>query len=128
MSKHEVEYLTGHDLLNINDQITGEVMIRDIHLLNSALRRPMIELFGEPQFPTLTDKAAAYLESLAYHHLFIDGNKRTAVQAVELFFARNGVNFRFDPTRDYEYILEIARGSENVKQIAVWLSHRIANY
>lgn len=100
-------------------------MIRDVYLLGSALRRPMIELFGEEQFPTLIDKAAAYLESLAYHHLFVDGNKRTAVQAVELFFARNGVNFRFDRKRDDQVILDIAQGSMDMEQIAAWLRARV---
>ncbi len=44
----------------------------------SAAKRPALVLFGETQFPTLLDKAASVLHSLAYHHLFADGNKRTA--------------------------------------------------
>ena len=118
------DYLTAQDVININDEITGDVMIRDIHLLNSALRRPFLVLFGEEQFPTVIDKASAYFESLAYHHLFIDGNKRTAIQAVELYLERNGLNFTYDEKRDAEFVLSIARGAETTDSIAAWLKAR----
>ncbi|HEX2618623.1 MAG TPA: Fic family protein, partial [Phototrophicaceae bacterium] len=76
-----IHYLSASDLYAINDEVTeGEAIIRDLHLLNSAALRPMLILFGQAQFPTLVDKAAAMLHSLAYHHLFIDGNKRTGLQ------------------------------------------------
>lgn len=120
-----INFLTAHDVININDQITGEVMIRDVHLLNSALRRPYLMLFGEAQYPTLIDKAAAYFESLAYHHLFVDGNKRTAIQAVELFLIRNGLNFHYDPADDADFVLEVAQGTHDHAAIAAWIAAHI---
>jgi len=117
-------FLTAQDVININDEITGDVMIRDVHLLQSALRRPFLALFGEEQFPTVIDKAAAYFESLAYHHLFVDGNKRTAVQAVRLFLARSGLTFVYDEKRDESFVLSIARGAETTESIAEWLRDR----
>ncbi len=121
----DFHYLSAQDVININDEITGEVMIRDIHLLNSALRRPFIALFGEEQFPTIIDKAAAYFESLAYHHLFIDGNKRTAIQAVTLYLARNGLRFAYDEKRDGDFVLSVAQGAETTDSIAAWLDARL---
>jgi death-on-curing protein len=120
-----VRYLTAEDLINLNAAITHDPMIRDLHLLHSAVRRPKIVLFGEPQFPTLADKAAALLESLAYHHLFVDGNKRTAVQAVALFLARNGARFAYDAARDAEFVLAVARGEQETTAIAAWIAARI---
>ena len=120
-----VRYLTAEDLINLNAAITGDPMIRDVHLLHSAVRRPMLMLFGEPQFPTLADKAAALLESLAYHHLFVDGNKRTAVQAVGMFLERNGAPFAYDAGRDAEFVLAVARGEETTETIAVWIGERM---
>lgn len=117
-----VEPITARDLININDAVTGgHPHIRDIHLLNSAVKRPYIVVFGQPQFPSLVDKAAALLHSLAYHHLFGDGNKRTAVRAVALFFERNGWEWTYDSDRDAAYILEIARGEHEPDAIAEWL-------
>ncbi len=120
-----VSYLTAEDLINLNAAITNDPMIRDLHLLHSAVRRPKIVLFGEAQFPTLADKAAALLESLAYHHLFVDGNKRTAVQAVELFLARNGVCFAYDAAHDAGFVLAVARGEHDIPAMAAWIGERM---
>ena len=117
-----IRYLSASDLYNINNQIMeGDTLVRDLHLLNSAARRPAISVFGQVQFPTVTDKAAALLHSLAYHHLFIDGNKRTAVQAVKTFLALNGYQADWDPEQTYAYVLEIAQGKHDVEQISHWL-------
>ncbi|MFN8378317.1 MAG: type II toxin-antitoxin system death-on-curing family toxin [Anaerolineae bacterium] len=120
-----VRYLSTEDLLNINHAITHDPMVRDIHLLHSAVARPKLLLFGEPQFPALADKAAALMESLAYHHLFIDGNKRTAVQAVALFLERNGQHFDYDAARDADYVLAVARGEHDTDAIAAWIGERM---
>jgi death-on-curing protein len=119
-----VRYLTAEDLINLNAAITGDPMIRDVHLLHSAIRRPKLMLFGEPQFPALADKAAALLESLAYHHLFVDGNKRTAVQAVTLFLERNDARFRYD-ARDADFVLTVAQGGQPIEAIAAWIEERM---
>jgi death-on-curing protein len=114
-----VHYLTVSDLYNINSTIMdGNTWVRDIHLLDSAARRPAISLFGQPQFPTLIDKAAALLHSLAYHHVFIDGNKRTAVRALALFLEHNQHEITWDQQTEYDFVLEIAQGKYDVPQIA----------
>jgi death-on-curing protein len=123
----EVIYISAYELLDINAELTGEGHgLRDVHLLNSAVTRPSIVLFGQPQFPTLLEKAAALLHGLAYHHLFFDGNKRTAVEGVARFLARNGLRFDYDPDADYLYVLEIAQGNREIAQIARWLSARVS--
>ncbi len=120
-----VRYLTASDLYNLNDEVTeGHTFVRDVHLLNSAARRPAIVVFGEAQFPTLLDKAATLLHSLAYHHLFADGNKRTALKAVTLFLQVNGFRLTWDHRSEYDLILEIAQGKLEVAQIA----ERLAPY
>ena len=121
-----VRYLTAEDLINLNAAITGDPIIRDVHLLHSAVRRPKLMLFGEPQFPTIAEKAAALLESLAYHHLFVDGNKRTAVQAVSHFMERNGQHFDYDAARDAGFVLAIARGEHDTAAIAAWIEERMS--
>lgn len=122
----DVEPITARDLININDLVTnGDPRIRDIHLLESAIRRPYITLFGEPQFPTLIDKAAALMHSLAYHHLFVDGNKRTAIRSVSLFLERNGWRWDYEPERDAPFVLAIAQGKHDPEAISAWLAERV---
>lgn len=122
----DIRYLTASELYEINDEITGgDTFVRDLHLLNSAVARPRIVIFGEPQFPTLVDKAASLLHSLAYHHLFIDGNKRTALHAVTRFLDQNGCRLTWDNAQQYDFLLEIAQGKYDVAQIADVLAQYI---
>lgn len=119
----EVRYLTASELYRINDQVTdGNAMIRDLHLLNSAALRPTLVLFGQPQFPTLIDKAASLLHSVAYHHLFVDGNKRTAAEALAMFVRLNGHILAWDRATEAAFILEVAQGKHDVEQIAARLT------
>jgi death-on-curing protein len=117
--------VTAHELMRLNEAVTGECLVRDIHLLNSAVRRPYIVLFGEPQFPTPVDKAAALLHSVAYHHLFADGNKRTAVRAAQASLQRSGLAWDYQPQREAAFVLEVAQGLHDVQAISAWLAERV---
>ncbi|MCX7384530.1 MAG: type II toxin-antitoxin system death-on-curing family toxin [Alphaproteobacteria bacterium] len=65
--------------------------VRDPGLLESALARPLNRAgYGEPD---LAELAAIYAIAIARNHPFIDGNKRTAYVALELFLALNGYAF-----------------------------------
>lgn len=62
---------------------------RDEGLFASALARPQhLVTYGEPDAAQL---AAAYAFGIARNHPFIDGKKRTAYVAAELFLALNGL-------------------------------------
>ena len=57
--------------------------IRDPGLLESALARPLNRAgYGEPD---VVELAALYAVAIARNHPFIDGNKRTAYLALEVF-------------------------------------------
>jgi death on curing protein len=126
-SDKPIRYLTASDLYNFNDTVMdGHTFVRDLHLLDSAAKRPAIMLFGEAQFPTIVDKAAALLHSLAYHHLFADGNKRTALLAVTEFLRLNGYTLTWDDATQHALLLEIAQGQQDVPQIAERLKAYVA--
>jgi death-on-curing protein len=66
----------------------GSTGLRDAGLLDSALARPLNRAgYGEPDIAEL---AALYALAIAQNHPFIDGNKRTAFVALELFLRLNG--------------------------------------
>ena len=95
--KYPLRILSAVDLHNINEEVTHRPsMIRDHQVLQSAVKRPYIILFGEEQFPTLVDKAAATMYSIAAHHVFVDGNKRTAIRAAALFLEANGLRVTWE--------------------------------
>lgn len=78
----------------------GAAGLRDAGLLESALARPLnLAAYGTPDIAEL---GATYALAIARNHPFIDGNKRTAYVALELFLALNGVAF---PASDAEATL-----------------------
>src|SRR5690606_7571814 len=115
--------LSAVDLHNINSEVTNRAsMVRDHQVLQATVKRPYLILFGEEQFPTLIDKAAATLYSIAAHHVFVDGNKRTAIRATELFLEANGYRVTWEQDVVREYVLKIAQGQIVIEEVADWLA------
>jgi death on curing protein len=115
--------LSANDLYNINSEVTGYMpFVRDHQLLRSAVLRPYLILFGEEQFPTLIDKAAATMHSLAAHHLFADGNKRTAARAARMFLESNGIQPTWTEAEVTAFVLRIAKGEIDVEAVAAWIA------
>lgn len=74
----------------IIDKTGGLHGVRDGHLLASIAERPKMQFGGKELYPGIFRKAAAYFESCAYHHVFLDGNKRTAIAIATRFLFLNG--------------------------------------
>ena len=97
----------------------GATGIRDIGLLESALARPLnLVAYGEPDVAAL---AAAYGVGIASNHPFVDGNKRTAFVAVELFLALNGHALQADDVACVLAMLAVAAGDLDETAFATWI-------
>ena len=102
----------------------GLVGIRDSGLLESALARPRnLAGYGSPD---LADCAAAYGFGIARNHPFLDGNKRTAFVAMELFLALNGQSLVADDADCVLTMLAVAAGDIDEPSLAEWLRQRMA--
>ncbi len=66
----------------------GQPGLRDRNLLESALAQPKITVGGRFAHKSLFEKAAAYGYHLCKNHPFMDGNKRVAFVAMDLFCRR----------------------------------------
>jgi len=92
---------------------------RDIGLFESALARPQqLAYRGRPD---VADLAAAYGCGIARNHPFIDGNKRTAFVAVELFLRLNGQALQAEDSECVLTMLAVADGSLSEPAFATWL-------
>jgi death-on-curing protein len=119
----EIRYLTAVEIYVINERVVGHrPYVRDRHLLRSAASRPMTHVFGQDAYPTLMEKAAALLHSLAAHHLFSDGNKRTATIAVTQFLEANGIQPDWMEEDIREFVLQIAQHRHEIGAISAWLT------
>jgi len=93
--------------------------IRDEGLLDSALARPLNRAaYGKPDAAEL---AAAYAYGLAADHPFVDGNKRTAFLALELFLALNGHQLAAGDADCVMCLLAVAGGTMKEEAFADWI-------
>ncbi|ODT06428.1 MAG: death-on-curing family protein [Mesorhizobium sp. SCN 65-20] len=87
----------------------GAPGIRSEDMLELALARPLQKLaYGQPD---LCELAAAYLFGLTKNHPFVDGNKRTAFAAADLFLYFNGLSLEA-PQEDVIHLVSMVSASQ----------------
>ncbi len=105
-------YLTLAELLHVAERaLETEPVVRDHGLLESALARPRASVFGRDAYPTIDEKAAALLHSLARNHALVDGNKRLALAVLIAFYGVNGRRLTLTNDDAYELVMNIASGA-----------------
>jgi death on curing protein len=116
-------WVTTDDVQAFNKHFVHTDLLRDYGLLEAAVLRPQSTAFGEDAYPTLHEKAAALLHSLARNHPFVDGNKRTAWAATAVFYEINGHSIQpgIDPGRVVGLVVDVAEGLTDVPNIAAVL-------
>jgi death-on-curing protein len=112
-----IRYLTMDEAL-VLCQVLGDLAVRDMGLLDSALHRPRSGFGGHEVYPTIELKAAALLHSLAKNHALIDGNKRLAWMAADVFLARHGLTSSLSHDAAVALVLGVAGGRMEVEEIA----------
>ncbi len=116
-------HLDLDDLLHVAARTLGDVEVRDIGLLESALARPRSTAFGADAYPSIHGKAAALLHSLARNHALVDGNKRLALSATIAFLGLNGLRLTLSNDEAYDLVIAVAAGGlDDVEQIAARLA------
>ena len=116
-------YLDVDELLHIARRTLGAVELRDLGLLASAAARPQASAFGVDAYPTLLEKAAALVNSLARNHPLVDGNKRLALAGLLAFLGLNGLRSTLTNDEAYDLIIAIAAGElDDVPGIAARLA------
>lgn len=74
--------------------------------------------YGQPDVAAL---AAAYGFGLARNHPFVDGNKRTAFIAIELFLALNAHELQASDLDCVTTMLALAAGELSEETLACWI-------
>ncbi len=95
----------------------GAEGLRDRGLLESALYRPQTGYYAD-----LVEMAAALFESLLVNHPFVDGNKRIAFFASDVFLRMNGWRLAVDAGSAHGFIVGLLeRGEIALPPIAKWI-------
>jgi death on curing protein len=116
-----VHYLTRDEVLAIHqgliDRFGGLEVVRDLGLLESALYRPRTGYYGD-----LAEMAAALFESLLMNHAFIDGNKRVAFFATDIFLRLNGWKLKVEPNAAHKLLIGLLERKEcDFEHLLPWI-------
>jgi len=103
----------------------GSYGLRDENALESALFSPLATFDGRELYPGIFEKVAVLLYKIANNHPFLDGNKRTAFVVALTIFAVNGYEFKFTQDEVVSFMLSVARGDSDPRQICQWLKDHV---
>lgn len=98
------DYLTSIEILALHhaliDRYGGSHGVRDMGAIEAAVFRPQCGYYAD-----ILEEAAALLESLLINHPFIDGNKRIAFAACDVFLRIKGYQLHAEPMWVYAQVL-----------------------
>ncbi len=125
MPADPVQFLTRDELFEIHarliERFGGESGIRDPGLLESALFRPQTGYYED-----LAEMGAALFESLIMNHPFVDGNKRIAFFATDVFFRLNGYKLEVNASEAHPYLIDLLEtGKCNYENLLPWIRQSI---
>lgn len=83
------------------------------------------EMFGEPLYREVYDKAGVYFFNIICNHIFQDGNKRTGLEASLLFLQLNGYDLVVDDDLLTNFTLSVASGEQSLEQVQSWFREHI---
>lgn len=120
-------YLTVPDVLAIHfiliERYGGARGTRDQGALESALFR-----LQSGYYVDIVAEAAALMESLAVNHPFVDGNKRIAFAATDIFLRINGYRINGDPMDIHADMMQMfATGTFDLVHLEQWLRKLVIN-
>ena len=99
-----IAFLSRDEVLAIHstllERFGGPVGVRDYGLLESALYRPQTGHYAD-----LGEMAAALFESLIMNHPFVDGNKRVAFFATDVFLRLNGYKLQVNAYEAHRFLI-----------------------
>lgn len=120
-----IEYLTIEQVIELHDEMLkrygGLPGIRDKNLLWSAIDAPKAAMFGQEMYPSVYEKAAAYLYHIVCNHPFNDANKRTGYVVTLVFLEVNNAKQVFKKEDLENLVVEIAKGKETKERITKFL-------
>jgi death-on-curing protein len=95
--------------------------VRDKGAVEAAVFRPQTGYYN-----SIEEEAAALMESLGNNHGFLDGNKRIAFTAADVFLRRNGFHIEVEGVDGHSFIVgSMERHEFRFVQILDWIRRHI---
>jgi death-on-curing protein len=126
----EPSFLSVDDVLAIHARMIaefgGDSGLRDRGLLESAVHMPSAQFGGRYLHEGLAAMAAAYLFHLCLNHPFIDGKKRVALGAAEIFLQVNGLRLKATDAQVADLTIGVAEGRISKAEATAFFARRVA--
>lgn len=125
MPSDRVVYLSVDEVLAIHKELIsrfgGSGGVRDLGLLESALHRPQTGYYAD-----VVEMAAALFESLLMNHPFVDGNKRVAFFATDVFLRLNDWVLRVDSREAHAFLVGLLEeGAADFAHLEPWIRRAV---
>jgi death-on-curing protein len=146
-----MEYLLKEDFILINKKTVaqhGGSFVSPSNFLHEPDLDYLLEavdsqVFGQPLYPSIADKASLYMFNVISNHIFQDGNKRTGLAAALLFLKLNGKNLKVELTSIrandksipnkgnttneilFHFTMELASGLISLEECKQWFAENI---
>jgi death-on-curing protein len=119
------EYLTVAEIYHMQHRLIelfgGLHGVRDPGAIEAAVFRPQTGYYE-----SVEEEAAALMESLGMNHGFIDGNKRIAFTAADVFLRRNGFYLEVNVIEGHEFIEgSLAKQEFKFGKILPWIRNHV---
>jgi death on curing protein len=116
-----VRFLTTDEVVAIHERLIevfgGPPGVRDRGLLESALFRPQTGYYDD-----IAAMAAALFESLLMNHPFVDGNKRVAFFATDVFLRLNHWRMDVDPDEAHAFLIALLESrTSDFEHLLPWI-------
>lgn len=121
----EIAFLSLDETIAIHERLIetfgGPAGIRDVGLLDSALHRPRSGYYAD-----LVAMAAALFESLLMNHPFVDGNKRVAFFATDVFLRMNGWRIVVEAEEAHRFLIGLLETrTADFDHLEAWLREHV---
>lgn len=128
LQTESVLHLSRDEVVAIHQSLVarfgGPSEVRDLGVLESALFRPRTGYYED-----IAEMAAALFESLLINRPFIDGNKRVAFFATDVFLRLNGWKLQVEPEEAHAFIIErLEAGQCDFEHLLPWLQRALVRH
>jgi len=122
-------FLTKEEYISINELVLKRSNSQSIGIqypqgLDLVVNQPQQVVFGRELYPNIWIKAAFIIQKITKKHIFVDGNKRTALLSGLTFLSINGIDLSFSTDEGEKIILSITNSQDDEEimlSLAEWL-------
>jgi len=120
----KLKYISVNEIIRLHKDILDEtggeygILSRgDIEFITDFIKSQIYSMNIKDEFYL----SALILRNIISGHPFVDGNKRTGIEATDLFLRKNGYYLEMTVKEGVEFALTVAKNETNLESIYDWI-------